>query len=126
MRNDIRNSLLVRALESRLSLGGSSVRIASAIGFVKASIDITQTHDSLLLGAKAILASRLALNTLPKVPKGSEILTIIGLQSVFPISPRSSIRCEDNIIKTNRSGIIARQSSRSANILRPHHWILTT
>jgi len=43
------------------------VRVSSAIGFVKACLDITQTHDSLLLGSKAILAARLALNTLPKV-----------------------------------------------------------
>jgi hypothetical protein len=43
------------------------VGLASAIGFVKSCLDIAQNHDSLLLGAKAILAARLALNTLPKV-----------------------------------------------------------
>jgi hypothetical protein len=43
------------------------VSIASAVGFVKACMDIVEAHDALILGAKAILAARLALNTLPKV-----------------------------------------------------------
>jgi hypothetical protein len=46
---------------------GRELQIASAVGFVKACLDITQNEESLVLGAKAILAGRLALNTLPKV-----------------------------------------------------------
>jgi hypothetical protein len=42
------------------------VNTVSAIGFIKSCLDIVNTHESLLLGAKAILAARLALNTLPK------------------------------------------------------------
>lgn len=44
--------------------------IASAIGFVKACLDIVETHESLLLCAKSILAARLGLNTVPKVAPG--------------------------------------------------------
>ena len=48
-------------------LGGDDLCIASAIGFIKACLDIVESHESLLLGAKAILVARLALNALPKV-----------------------------------------------------------
>ena len=50
-----------------LNAGSSNVRIASVIGFLKACLDITQTHESLILASEAILAARLALNSIPKV-----------------------------------------------------------
>jgi hypothetical protein len=71
--------------------GGSNLSIASAIGFVKACLDIVETHESLLLGAKAILAARLALNTLPKVFAGYSTLTI-GFKYVLSIPERSIFR----------------------------------
>lgn len=43
------------------------MRIASAVAFVKACFDVIHHQSSLLLSAKALLAARLALNTLPKV-----------------------------------------------------------
>lgn len=43
------------------------LRVASAVGFVKACLDVTQSEESVVLGAKVILAARLALNTLSKV-----------------------------------------------------------
>ena len=46
---------------------GENVKIASAVSFVKTCLDITLHQPSLLLSAKALLAARLALNTLPKV-----------------------------------------------------------
>jgi len=67
--------------------GGSDLSIASAVGFVKACLDIVDTHESLLLGAKAILAARLALNTLPKVFAVCSILTI-GFEYVSSILER--------------------------------------
>ena len=50
-----------------INSGGNNISIASAVGFAKACMEIAEAHDSLILGAKAILAARLALNTLPKV-----------------------------------------------------------
>jgi hypothetical protein len=52
---------------SVLTVADDAVPIASAIGFVKACVDIVELEESLLLASKAILAGRLALNTLPKV-----------------------------------------------------------
>jgi hypothetical protein len=46
---------------------GKDLKDASAMGFVRACLDKVQSQGSLILGAKAILAARLALNTLPRV-----------------------------------------------------------
>jgi hypothetical protein len=54
-------------LRSVLTVADDAVPIASAIGFVKACVDIVELEESLLLASKAILAGRLGLNTLPKV-----------------------------------------------------------
>ena len=67
MPSSTNRSLPVRSLGDYVDLGGEDLCIASAIGFVKACLDIVESHESLLLGAKAILVARLALNTLPKV-----------------------------------------------------------
>lgn len=67
MPSSTNGSITVRSLGDYVDLGGEDLCIASAIGFVKACLDIVESHESLLLGAKAILVARLALNTLPKV-----------------------------------------------------------
>ena len=67
MPSNINRSLPVRSIGDYVDLGGENLCIASAIGFVKACLDIVESHESLLLGAKAILVARLALNGLPKV-----------------------------------------------------------
>ena len=51
---------------------GRELKVASAVGFVKACLDVTQSEESLVLGAKALLAARLALNTLSKVSSVNE------------------------------------------------------
>jgi len=53
--------------DTHLIVEGNELRISSAIGFIKACLSVTESHNSLLLCAKAILAGRLAVNTLPKV-----------------------------------------------------------
>jgi len=60
---------------------GRELKIASAVGFVKACLDVVQSEESLVLGAKANLAARLALNTLPKVPTALDIETYRRIHS---------------------------------------------
>ena len=67
MPRSINRSLPVWSLDDCVDLGEENLRITSAIAFVKACLDILESHESLLLLAKAILGARLALNTLPKV-----------------------------------------------------------
>jgi hypothetical protein len=49
------------------NVGGENVRIASAVAFIKTCFDIMHHQSSFLLSAKALLAARLTLNTVPKV-----------------------------------------------------------
>ena len=65
--------------------------IASAIAFVKACLDIVEAEDSVLLIAKAILAGRLALNTLPKVcPIDTIIITARIRMHIINLSATAS------------------------------------
>lgn len=102
MQSDLRKVLMVwssRNWETGLIVG-RELKVASAVGFVKACLDVTQSEESLVLAAKAILAARLALNTLPKVHLRISRL-IVEFTIIFSNSARSVFKSASDITETN-------------------------
>ena len=103
-------------------MAGRELQIASAVGFVKACLDITQNEESLVLGAKAILAARLALNTLPKAcPSISKL--IAEFTTVLSNFTGSLLKSSNSAAETNRSISSVSSTSRTVTGICLHNGL---
>ena len=102
---------------------GKELNAVSSMGFVKACLDAVQSQRSLILGAKAILAARLALNTLSKVCSSTAQL-ILELPTVFSNSTRSVLEISITVAQANRPIVASSTTSRASPSLRLYNGFI--
>ena len=102
---------------------GKELKVVSAMGFVKACLDVVQSQGSLILGAKAILAARLALNTLSKVCSSTAQL-ILELPTVFSNSTRSVFKVPITVAQANRPIVAISATSRASPSIRLYNGFI--